>query len=142
MLVSTNSSDLAVQMFCNLCRFISITLRLLTFEDAEHHPGHFNSIIHSHLTVFHLGSIVRDATGVSSTLVVLYAGDPVTSGNLVVLDDEMSLEECGYLGGPQHNPVSITLYYDFVVEPSGDDPLLMCDHYLRHLTAASLSAAR
>jgi len=76
-------------------------------------------------------------TGVATTLVVVYSDksssstaptSDTVSGPGLPLADNLSLEECGYMGGPQNYPTPLTLYYDFLVDIFGC-PLLMCDHY-------------
>lgn len=111
----------------------------MTFDSSRSHPGHIQRIVHSHITVFHLGCIVRESTGVATTLVVVYAdrsssipnaaaASEATSGPGQPLAENLSLEECGYMGGPQNSPAPLTLYYDFVIDKSAC-PILMCDHY-------------
>ena len=106
-----------------------MTLRLLTFDGSRSHPGHIQCVIHSHLTVFHLGCIVRETTGVATRLVVVYADRSLSgAGPNSPLPEDQSLEELGYMGGPQNSPVPVTLYYDFAVDFTSC-PVLMCDHY-------------
>ena len=122
----------------------------MTFDSSRSHPGHIQRIIHSHLTVFHLGCIVRETTGVATTLVVVYADrsssmpvaaaeSEATSGPGQPLAENLSLEDCGYVGGPQNSPTPLTLYYDFVIDMTGC-PILMCDHYFGQKKTASGAA--
>jgi hypothetical protein len=106
-------------------RFIAINLRLRTFKMSPVHPAHIHHTIHSHLTVHHLTHIIRDATSVATTHIVIF---PDKSPDSTGLPAEQSLEQCGFMGGPPNAPVPLVLYYDFVVD-FPDCPLLMCDFY-------------
>jgi hypothetical protein len=109
-------------------RFINLTLRLLTFDSVRSHPAHLNSVVHSHLTVHHMAALIREETGIATAHIAIFATRPTTASARTPLPGELSLEESGYMGGPQTAPTSVTLYYDFFVDFTSC-PLVMCDHY-------------
>jgi len=111
---------------CVNVRYLDVNLRLLTFDGARNHPAHVRRLVHSHLTVLHLTHIIRAETSVATSRVFIY---PDRSPDTEPLPEEQSLEQCGFVGGPQGAPIPLLLYYDYSVDIGSGCPLLTCDHY-------------
>uniref|UniRef100_UPI00398EAFDE uncharacterized protein isoform X1 n=2 Tax=Pristiophorus japonicus TaxID=55135 RepID=UPI00398EAFDE len=107
-------------------RYVSLELRIITFNNMKSHPGHFQEMVYSHMKVYGLISRIRDRTGIASTRLSIFKNQSFSHESLLPLD--LSLEECGFCGGPHHSPPSVLLYYDYSIELS-DCSILNCDHY-------------
>ncbi|XP_067914673.1 uncharacterized protein [Heterodontus francisci] len=107
-------------------RYISLELRIITFNSMKSHPGHFQEMVYSHTKVYGLIGRIRSRTGIESTRLSIFKDQSCSQQSLLPLD--LSLEECGFCGGPHHSPPSVLLYYDYSTEFS-DCPILNCDHY-------------
>ncbi|XP_055510254.1 uncharacterized protein LOC129708471 isoform X2 [Leucoraja erinacea] len=108
-------------------RYISLSLRMVSFNGLKSHPGHFHRTVPAHTKVHGLIGQIRGHTGIHSTSLGIYR-EPSTCPQSA-LPAQLSLEECGFNGGPHHSPTSAFLYYDYSVEFS-DCPILNCDHYI------------
>ncbi|XP_051889276.1 uncharacterized protein LOC127580103 [Pristis pectinata] len=108
-------------------RYISLELRIISFNDMKCHPGHFQHTVYSHMKVYGLIGQIRGWTGVESTVLNIYRDHSCSRESLLPL--ELSLEECGFPGGPHHSPTTALLYYDYCIEFS-NCPILNCDHYI------------
>ncbi|XP_067859936.1 uncharacterized protein [Heptranchias perlo] len=107
-------------------RYVSLELRIITFNSMKSHPGHFQEMVYSHMKVYGLISRIRHRTGIESTRLRVFKDQSSSQKSLLPLD--LSLEECGFRGGPHHSPPSVPLYYDYSIE-FRDCPILNCDHY-------------
>ena len=107
-------------------RYINAMFRLLSFDGNRNHPGHFCKVVVSHLTIFHLMQVVREEMAIESTRIVIFTDKSCDESS--VLAEELSLEDCGFVGGTKTNPKELLLYYDYVNDFT-ECPLLLCDHY-------------
>ncbi|KAK6174692.1 hypothetical protein SNE40_017922 [Patella caerulea] len=107
-------------------RYLSIELRLVTFDNYKDHLGHISVLVHSHLSIYGLIELIINQTSVLSTKLAIFSDKSRSLEALLPV--ESTLEDCGYFGSSRENPQEITLYYDYTVE-FVNCPLLMCDHY-------------
>nr|XP_039250446.1 uncharacterized protein LOC120328108 [Styela clava] len=107
-------------------RYIRLDMKLKDFVAVSKHPGHFQLTVQNHLTVRGLINKISDCTEITSGQLRIYAGKECTQEEC--LHPRMSLEECGFDGGPHWSPQRGVLYYDYFVEYD-DCPLLNCDFY-------------
>ncbi|XP_066560839.1 uncharacterized protein LOC136750022 [Amia ocellicauda] len=112
-------------------RFLLLNLRLITFDNVKCHPGNFEEVVPSSIKVYSLIKRIREQVGIESTQLNIFRDKTYSQES--VLPPGQSLEECGFIGGPEESPFHAKLYYDYSVEFS-DCPILNCDHYfgLRH----------
>lgn len=107
-------------------RFIEVLFRLVTFEGWKDHPGHFNKVVHSHVTGFGLLEVIREQTGILSQQMAIFTDKSRDVKCMLPL--EKSLEELNFPGGSEEEPTELLLYYDYRVQFT-DCPILQCDHY-------------
>ena len=100
--------------------------RLITFDSFDKHSGHFNRLVHSHITVRGLHEVIRSATDVQTTQLAIFSDRSLDSSNILSL--EMTLEDCGCKGGPEESPEELILYYDYNIDFT-ECPILLCDYY-------------
>ncbi|XP_059804179.1 uncharacterized protein LOC132379893 isoform X1 [Hypanus sabinus] len=108
-------------------RYVSLALRLISFSTLSSHPGHLQRTVPSHIKVYGLIGQIRAWTGIESTTLRIFKDLSCSQESCLPL--ELSLEECGFPGGPCHSPTSALLFYDYWIE-FGDCPILNCDHYI------------
>ena len=101
-------------------------MKLVTFDNFHKHPAHFSKLVHSHLTVFGLATVIEQETGIQSSQIHIFHRK--SREKEYVLAPERTLEECGFKAGTRSSPTEALLYYDYKVEFT-DCPILMCDHY-------------
>ncbi|XP_038634104.1 uncharacterized protein LOC119953668 isoform X3 [Scyliorhinus canicula] len=107
-------------------QYISLVLHIITFNNMQSHPGHFQEVIFSHMKVSGLIDRIQERTGIASTRLRVFKDQSCSTESLLPL--ELSLEECGFHGGPHQSPPAVLLYYDYSVE-FNDCPILNCDYY-------------
>ena len=115
---------LTVYMFFH--RYVMILFRALAFETSKEHPGHFEELVHSHMTVSGLIQRIMKHTHVQATQLAVFTQKTREPGCQLNVED--SLLDCGFVGGSKENPEELLLYYDYKVDMV-DCPILMCDHY-------------
>ncbi|XP_072098565.1 uncharacterized protein [Mobula birostris] len=108
-------------------RYISLDLRLISLSNSRSHPGHLQRTVRSHVKVYGLIGQIRAWTGIESTTLRIFKDQSCSQESCLPL--ELSLEQCGFPGGPFHSPTSALLFYDYWIEFS-DCPILNCDHYI------------
>lgn len=101
-------------------------MKLKDFISIDKHPGHFQLIAPSHLTVRGLITKIGELSEITSGQLRVYAGRECTQEEC--LHPRLTLEECGFEGGPHWKPQKGILFYDYFVEYD-DCPLLNCDYY-------------
>ncbi|XP_075999233.1 uncharacterized protein LOC142992630 [Genypterus blacodes] len=106
-------------------RFVYLSVRLIPFDSGVH-PGNFEVFLSSSSRVFSLISIIQDRVGIQTWKMEVFRSRDVSEE--ARLAPESSLEECGFLGGPEESPPEFTLFYDYR-PPLADCPILNCDHY-------------
>jgi hypothetical protein len=103
-------------------RYVLLDIRLVTFANDSTFVGHVkNELAPSHMTVYTLKQIVKKKTDVASSQVTLLR-DPVKNKQ-AVLNEQQTLEQAGFAGGPYENPCAYTIYYDFATG-FGHEPLV------------------
>ena len=116
---------------CSLfSRYVHVHFKLMTFDNYKDHPMHFKRLVTDSTTVLGLMEMIRNETFLQSPkcLNQLFLFREKSYETSAQLPQELTLEDCGYEGGPKLKPLKIDLYYDYKVEFK-DCPLLMCDHY-------------
>ena len=108
------------------CRYILLEMRLVTFNDIKEYPGHFEVLVHAHMSVSSLHQLIVEETGIISTKLSIFYDK--SRSREAMLPIHMTLQELGYEGDTFDDPDEVTLYYDYKVEFT-DCPLLLCDHY-------------
>ncbi|XP_048411466.1 uncharacterized protein LOC125463795 [Stegostoma tigrinum] len=107
-------------------RYISVELRIITFNNMKTHPGHFQEVVFSQMKVYGLIGRIQGHTGIASNKLSIFKDQSYSQKSLLPLD--LTLEECGFHSGPLHSPPTLLLYYDYSIEFS-DCPILNCDYY-------------
>ena len=90
------------------------------------YPGHFQVFVHSHIPVYSVESLINERLGGTATNLAIYCD--TSKGQRMQLDRHKTLQDCGFQGGPRHEPQLVELLYNYEIE-FNDCPLLMCDHY-------------
>lgn len=111
--------------------YVSLEMKLKDFLSIAKHPGHFCVQTETHLTVRGLINLIIECTQITSGQLRVYAGKDCTQEEC--LHPRLTLDECGFEGGPKHAPQKGILYYDYFVE-FDDCPLLNCDFYFGNYT--------
>ena len=107
-------------------RYIEVLFRFVTFDTLKHHSGHFNIVVHSHISVLGLVQVIRQETRIQASRIAIFTDK--SREIEAMLPMRASLEELGFKGGTKDNPEELILYYDYAVEFT-DCPILLCDHY-------------
>lgn len=107
-------------------RYVQVLFRMVTFDNLRSYPGHFSKVVHSHIFVYGLISLIKDETDAATTKLRLYLNKTREASDLLMPDK--TLEEYGFKGNTRDNPQDVLLYYDFVTEVD-DCPLMNCDYY-------------
>ena len=110
--------------------YLHVHFKLITFDNFKSHPAHFKKLLTTNTSVLSLLEVIREETQLQSPKslhqLILFRDksfDPSSQ-----LPEDLSLEECGFTGGPKAKPEHIDLYYDYKIE-FRECPLLMSDHY-------------
>ncbi|XP_029015054.1 uncharacterized protein LOC114860548 isoform X2 [Betta splendens] len=109
-------------------RFVRLRLRLVPFDSSAAHPGNFEVILPSSTKVAGLTRIIQDRVGIQTRRLEVFPSRQTAAE--ACLPPERTLEECGFIGGPEESPAEDTVYYDYSLTLA-DCPLLNCDHYFR-----------
>ncbi|XP_076470942.1 microtubule-actin cross-linking factor 1, isoforms 6/7-like isoform X2 [Babylonia areolata] len=107
-------------------RFISLELRMVTFDSFKDYPGHLDLLVHAHLPVCRLIQMIIEETQITSSKIAIFRDR--TRSRESLLPPKSTLQECGFLGDSRNDPEEVLLYYDYTVEFT-DCPILLCDHY-------------
>jgi hypothetical protein len=78
------------------------------------------------MTIFTLKELIKKKKDIVSTHLALFRD--VTRTRSSMLDDNKTLEECGFKGGSFNNPKEYCIYYDYVTT-FRFDPLMSSDFY-------------
>ena len=124
-------------------RYLHVHFKLITFDNYKSHPAHFKKLVTASSNVRSLLEIVRSETSLQSpkSLHQLILFKDKSYELTSQLPEELTLEECGYMGGPKGRPEHVDLYYDYKIE-FRDCPLLMSDHYFGQETKSKNKAMR
>ena len=101
-------------------------MKLKDFRSVAKHPAHFQLVVPSHFSVRGLIAKISEISEITSGQLRVYAGEKCTEEEC--LHPRLTLEDCGFEGGPHWNPQRGTLFYDYFVEYD-DCPILNCDFY-------------
>lgn len=112
--------------FCFLFRYISLELRMVTFDNFRDYPGHLDLLVHAHLPVCGLIQMIIQETEITSSKLAIFRDRSRSRESL--LPPKSTLRECGFFGDSRNSPEEVLLYYDYTVEFT-DCPILLCDHY-------------
>ncbi|KAL8601804.1 hypothetical protein ACOMHN_033980 [Nucella lapillus] len=107
-------------------RYISLDLRMVTFESFKDYPGHLDLMVHAHLPVCCLIQMIVDITQITSTKIAVFRDRSRSRESL--LPPKSTLQDCGFVGDSRSDPEEVVLFYDYTVEFT-DCPILLCDHY-------------
>ncbi|KAL8578684.1 hypothetical protein ACOMHN_045673 [Nucella lapillus] len=107
-------------------RYISLDLRMVTFESFKDYPGHLDLMVHAHLPVCGLIQMIVDITQITSTKIAVFRDRSRSRESL--LPPKSTLQDCGFVGDSRSDPEEVVLFYDYTVEFT-DCPILLCDHY-------------
>ncbi|PIK38896.1 hypothetical protein BSL78_24272 [Apostichopus japonicus] len=107
-------------------RYVKILFKMATFENLRSYPGHFIKVVHSHIYVYGLISLIKEEMDIATTKMRLYLNKTREASDLLIPDKTM--EEYGFRGSTRDCPQEVLLYYDFTTEVQGC-PLANCDYY-------------
>ena len=107
-------------------RYISLELRMVTFDNFKDYPGHLDLLVHAHLPVCGLIQMIIEETQITSSKIAIFRDRSRSRESL--LPPKNTLRECGFFGDSRNEPEEVLLYYDYTVEFT-DCPILLCDHY-------------
>ncbi len=108
-------------------RYVLLDIKLATFANDKEYQGHFkNEIIYSHMTIHSLIELIKKKGDIASIHVALFK-DP-SRHKSVKLDENKTLEDCGYIGGTYDEPNEYSIFYDYLTTLR-DDPILNSDFY-------------
>lgn len=107
-------------------KYLKVHLKFGTFDNLRSYPGHFDLVLHSHLTICGLIDIIKERMDLATTTLRVYADKSRTMNSLLLPDQ--TLAECGYSGGTRGDPEDCFLYYDYSTE-FHDCAILMSDYY-------------
>lgn len=100
-------------------------MKLAPFASRSH-PLHLTVTVSSFTTIYGVARVVCEHFGGVMRNMVIFS-EPSCSSD-VYLKPSLTLEDCGFDGGPLKKPEAVTLYYNYSTEFT-DCPLLMNDGY-------------
>lgn len=108
-------------------KYISLELRMVTFDGFKDYPGHIELLVHSHIPIYGLIQLIIQETQITSSKLAIFRDR--TRSRESLLPPSLSLRELGFVGGDSRsNAEELVLFYDYTVEFT-DCPILLCDHY-------------
>ncbi len=116
-------------------RYVTLYLRLITFDSYNAYPGHIRLTVPDHMSVYALSKMVIDETDLATRSISIFREKVRSRHGL--LDPMCSLEDYrltgAYVDGTHKQPFpTYTLYYDYSpMEIRGDCPILKCDYYMK-----------
>jgi hypothetical protein len=106
-------------------RYVELRMKLAPFA-AKPHPLHLTIVVTLLTTIFGVARAVSEHFGGTMRNMVVFSD--LSCKPDVYLKPSLTLEDCGFDGGPLKKPETGTLFYDYTTEFT-DCPLLMNDGY-------------
>lgn len=123
------------KLFFITYRYVTLYLRLITFDSYNAYPGHIRLTVPDHMSVYALSKMVIDETDLATRSVSIFREKARSRHGL--LDPMCSLEQYrltgAYVDGTHKQSFpTYTLYYDYSpMDIRGDCPILKCDYYMK-----------
>lgn len=116
-------------------RYVTVHLRLITFDSYNAYPGHIRLTVPDHMSVYALSKMVIEETDLPTLSVDIFR-EKIRSRH-ALLDPMRTLEDQNYVGayvdGTHQQPFpTYTLYYDYSpLNMRNNCPILKCDYYMK-----------
>ena len=102
-------------------------LKLVTSATEREFPGHIkDELVHSHATVFYIIELIKKRTDIAARTLSLFRD--TSRSKTSHLEENNTLEECGFVGGSYESPKEYTIFFDYITL-FREDSVINCDFY-------------